>query len=220
MSIGQAKAYGANLPPGTPFQSFVRTIVESMNKRLISHLMHERISGLRSSKAYFFRGDFEHVLRGVVFDYVPRGLYIEDFRFPLFDFGGPNLLYSDRLPERAFIGKGEMSEEAIVDFVMATPEAQNALSPGLPMGVSEFVHFLENGRLRNPHARLIHAAAFVLLGQDSHAADLLNGLSPILHPSDIPHFERLQTSLKQGSETAQMLLGQVRQDNLRAFDVV
>jgi hypothetical protein len=59
--------------------------------------MHERVSGLRNSGLYFFRGDFEHVLRDIVFEYVPRGGYITDFRFPLFDLGGPNLLYSDRL---------------------------------------------------------------------------------------------------------------------------
>lgn len=60
-----------------------------MNKRLISRLMHERVSNLRSWKVYFFRGDFEQVLTGVVLDYTPSGVYIEDFRFPLFDFAGP-----------------------------------------------------------------------------------------------------------------------------------
>ena len=98
-----------------------------MNKRLLSRLMHERVSSLQNSAGYFFRGDFEHVLRGVVFEYVPRGLYVWEFRFPLFDFFGPNLLYSTRLSERAgFIGKGEMSEEGIVEFVMSSPEASRS----------------------------------------------------------------------------------------------
>ncbi|GAA0921771.1 hypothetical protein GCM10009552_43220 [Rothia nasimurium] len=48
------------------------------------------------------------------------------FRFPLFDFAGPNLAYSDRLAEGAFIGKGEMSEESIVEYVMSSPEGRDA----------------------------------------------------------------------------------------------
>src|SRR5258706_7606233 len=135
--------------------------------------MHERVSALQSSAGYFFRGDFDYVLNGVALEYVPRGLYIWEFRFPLFDFFGPNLLYSARLSEHAgFIGKGEMSEEAIVDFVMSSPEARSAFGPDKPAEVPQFVHFLEStpGLLRNAHARLIHAAALLLDGQETRAA--------------------------------------------------
>jgi hypothetical protein len=188
-----------------------------MNKRLISRLMRERVSGLLNSGVYFFRPDFEHILRGVVLEYVPRGLYIWNFRFPLFDFFGPNLGYSDRLPGSAFIGKGEMSEEAIVDFVMASPEARHAFGDA-SLGLSEFVQYLqESDCLLNPHARLIHAAALVLLGQELLAADMLDEIPSILHPSDVPHWNRLRASLREGPEAAQALLDQVRQENLRAF---
>lgn len=208
-------------PLEPPFQSSARTAVESMNKRLISRLMHARVSGLRSCGVYFFRGAFEYVLRGIVLDYTPRGVYISDFRFPLFDFAGPNLLYSDRLPERPYIEKGEMSEEAIVDFVMASPEARDAFGTDTPMGLEEFVqHLLQSDCLLNPHARLIHAAAMVLLGEESNAAKLLDELPPILHPKDLPRCHLLREKLRQGPEAARMLLDQVRQENLQAFGVV
>jgi hypothetical protein len=194
--------------------------VEAMNKRLISRLMHERVSGLRSSGVYFFRPDFEYILRGVVLEYVPRGLYIWNFRFPLFDFFGPNLGYSDRLPGGDFIGKGEMSEEAIVDFVMASPEARHAFGDA-PMDLPEFVRYLqESDCLLNPHAQLIYAAALVLLGQGERAVDMLEEILPTLHPSDIPHLNQLMSSLQEGPEAARKLLDEIRQENLRAFGLI
>lgn len=191
-----------------------------MNKRLISRLMHARVSGLRSSGVYFFRGAFEQVLRGIVFDYTPRGVYISDFRFPLFDFAGPNLLYSDRLPERPYIEKGEMSDEAIVDFVLATPEARDAFGVDTPVSLAEFVQYLlQSNCLLNPHARLIHAAAMVLLGQEAEAMKLLDELPLTLHPKDVPRCHLLREKLRQGSGAARMLLEEIRQENLRAFGV-
>jgi hypothetical protein len=192
-----------------------------MNKRLISRLMRERVSGLHNSGVYFFRRDFEHILRGVVLEYVPRGVYIWDFRFPLFDLAGPNLLYSDRLPGNAFIGKGEMSEEAIVDYVLASPEVQTAFRAEGMASLSDFVQFLlESDALLNAHARLIYAATLVLLGQVDRAAEMLDELLPVMHPSDIQHCNRLQVSLEQGPEVARALLERVRHDNLRKFGVV
>ena len=38
--------------------------------------MHKRVDGLISSDAYFFRGDFDQILRGVVLDYTPRATHI------------------------------------------------------------------------------------------------------------------------------------------------
>lgn len=192
-----------------------------MNKRLLSRLMHGRVAALKSSAGYFFRGDFEYVLRGVHFEYVPRGFYISNFRFPLFDFAGPNLLYSDRLHERSgFIGKNEMSEEAIIDFVLSSPEARSAFDSA-PMGISEFAQFLEAapGLLRNSHGRLIHAATLVLLGQESRAAGLLEDLVPALHPTDITNCNLLRTKLQQGPAEARALLEQVRVKNLRVLGV-
>ncbi|MFN4329267.1 MAG: hypothetical protein ACK4FF_10360 [Limnobacter sp.] len=191
-----------------------------MNKRLLSRLMHERVSALQSSAGYFFRGDFEYVLKGVAFEYVPRGLYIWEFRFPLFDFFGPNLLYSTRLSERAgFIGKGEMSEEAIVDFVMSSPEARSAFGSDKSEEVPEFVHFLESAPdlLRNAHARLIHAAALLLVGQESRATSMLDELAPVLNEKDAANCNLLRTSLRQGLAAARTLLDQVRRENLRTL---
>lgn len=192
-----------------------------MNKRLLARLMHERVSALKSSSNYFFCGNFEYVLRGVHFEYVSRGLYISNLRFPLFDFAGPNLLYSGRLHERSgFIGKNEMSEEAIIDFVLSSPEARSAFDSA-PMDIPEFVQFLEAapGLLRNPHGRLIHAAALVLLGRESHATSLLDELVPALHPTDIENCNLLRTKLQHGSVEARALLEQVQMENLRALGI-
>jgi hypothetical protein len=64
---------------------------ERMRRKVIDRLMQERVPGIRSHNGYFFRGDFDHVLQGVLFEYVPTGLYVTNFRFPLFDPFGPNL---------------------------------------------------------------------------------------------------------------------------------
>ncbi|MCD9031175.1 hypothetical protein LDO32_05450 [Luteimonas sp. Y-2-2-4F] len=188
-----------------------------MNKYLLSRLMHDRVDGLQSSGAYFFRSDFEYILQGVALEHVSQGLYIWIFRFPLFDFSGPNLSYSNRLPGHAFIEKGDMPEEAIVDYVMASPEVGDALAADMPMSLSEFARYLESAHLGNPHARLTYAATLVLLGQNALAAELLDGLLPILHPKDFVHCNRLRTSLRQGPEAARALLEEVRQENLRAL---
>lgn len=71
--------------------------------------------------------------------YVSRGVYIWDFRFPLFDFFGPHLTFSRRLAERPFITKGEMSEQAIVDFVMASPEVRRTFDAVMPMSLMDFL---------------------------------------------------------------------------------
>jgi len=197
-----------------------RTVVDSMNKRLISRLMHQRVSQLRSSGVYFFRGDFEHVLRGVVLDYTPRGLYIEDFRFPLFDFAGPNLLYSNRLTEGAYIEKGAMSESAIVDFIMTRPEILSDFGEVEPVGLQQFVEHLRSAALLNPHAQLIQAATLILLDEYSQATKLLDEAPLNLHPSDVPRWKQLRDCLKQGPGTARALLHKVRQENLAAFGVL
>ena len=219
-----------------------------MNKRKLSRLMHERVGALKSWKNnYFFRDDFEYVLRGVCFDYTPRGLYIVNFRFPLFEFesfelfGGPHLSYSDRVFDHrgwGFVGKGEMSEEAIVDFVMSFRDVQSAFAPHDKLTeLPDFVYYLESrpnfppsvppGLLRNANARLIHIAALLLLGQESRAVSLLDDLAPVFNEyPDHPANKRgaafcnlLQTSLQQGLAAVRTLLDQIRQENLRRLGI-
>jgi len=128
--------------------------------------MQKHALGIKYSGVYFFCGAYDHVLQGVVLEYVPRGLYVWRFRFPLFDFAGPNLAYSDRLAEGAFIGKGEMSEESIVEYVTSSPEGRDAFGKQEPMHLSDFVKYLvESDALLSPHAKLIHAAALILLDE-------------------------------------------------------
>lgn len=89
------------------------------------------------------------------------------------------------MPERGFIAKGEMTEAEIVDHVMSCPAAQANFGSASPMSLSEFVQFLEAGYLRSSHARLIHAAGQVLLGESDGVDELLAALPPVLHPMDI-----------------------------------
>lgn len=190
-----------------------------MNKRLINRLMHERVSGLVSSGVYFFRGDFENVLSGAVLEYVPRGVYCYAFRFPLFDFLGPNLTYSDRLPGKPFIAKGEMNEQAIVDLLLEAPEIQKIFAAQAPAGLAEFITYLvDSGKgIRAPHARLIYAASLILAGEQAQAEEVMDGLLSRLHPVDVPHFHSLRESLQRGPESTSALLEQMRQKNLHAF---
>ncbi len=188
-----------------------------MNKRLLSRLMCERVKGLRNSGVYFFHGDFEHILQGAVLEYVPRGLYVWDFKFPLFDSFGPHLSYSRRLAERPFIAKGEMSEQAIVEYVVKSPETQSTLNADKPMSLIDFFneHLLQFDARRNPHFCLVQAAALVLLGEESRAAKVLSNPPPTLHRTDIPYWNQLEASLKQGPEAARAVLDDVRKSNLQ-----
>lgn len=193
-----------------------------MNKRLLSRLMCERVKGLRNSGMYFFRDDFEHILQGAVLEYVPRGLYVWDFVFPLFDSFGPHLSYSHRLTERPFIEKGEMSEQEIVDYVMNSPETQRTLNADKPMSLIGFLndHLLEFDARRNPHFCLVQAGALVLLGQESRAAEVLSNPPPTLHRTDVPHWSQLEASLKRGPEAARVLLDEIRKVNMQKLGML
>lgn len=188
-----------------------------MNKRLLSRLMCERVKGLRHSGVYFFHGDFEHILQGAVLEYVPRGLYVWEFKFPLFDSFGPHLSYSHRLAEHPFIEKGEMSEQAIVDHVMNSPETQRTLNAEKSMSLIDFFdeHLLRFDARRNPHFCLVKSAALVLLGEESRAAEVLSNPPPTLHKTDIPHWSQLESRIKQGPEAARALLDDVRKSNMQ-----
>jgi hypothetical protein len=83
------------------------------------------------------------------------------------------------------------------------------------MSLSEFVQFLEAGYLRSSHARLIHAAAQVLLGESDGVDELLAALPPVLHPIDIEPCRELRSSLAKGQDVAQALLEQIRHANLK-----
>jgi hypothetical protein len=192
-----------------------------MNKRLLSRLMCEHVNGLRNSGVYFFRDDFEHILQGVVLEYVPRGVYVGNFLFPMFDPFGPHLSYSSRLAEHPFIAKGEMSELSIVDFVMDKPELRSILVDDKPMSLIKFFneHLLEFDARRNPHFQLVQAAALVLLGEDVRAAKVLSNPPPTLHRTDVPHWNQLEASLKQGPEAARALLDGVRKTNMQKLGI-
>ena len=185
-----------------------------MNKRLISRLMHERVEGLRSSGVYFFRGDFDCILQGTVLEYVPRGIYVWSYKFPLFDFFGPNLTYSKRLAENPFIEIGEKSEEEVVEHVMSAPEVCAEFESDVAMSIQDFVRFVEGECVTNPHAKLMQAAALILLGQTSAAATLLKDLPPFLHPKDVPHCNQLAEALRSGEGLAKDMLQKIRDTNL------
>ena len=191
-----------------------------MNKRLISRLIQERVEGIKNSGVYFFRGDYDQILQGVALEYVPRGLYVWSYQFPLFDFLGPNLSYSKRLAESSFIERGAMSEKEIVDSVMSAPEVRAELQSEVALSLQDFVRELEEGNTKSSHARLIQAAALILLGRKSAAAALLQELPPFLHPKDVPHCNQLAEALKSGGGPARDVLQQARQKNLITLGLV
>lgn len=191
-----------------------------MNKRLISRLMLERVEGIKNSGVYFFRGDYDYILQGAALEYVPRGLYVWSYQFPLFDFLGPNLSYSKRLAENSFIEKGAMSEKEIVDFVMSASEVRAEFQSEVALSLQDFVRELEEGKTKSSHARLIQAAALILLGRKSAAAALLQELPPFLHPKDVPHCNQLAEALKSGGGLARDVLQQARQKNLITLGLV
>lgn len=191
-----------------------------MNKRAIARIMQLRAGNIKQSGGYFFRAEFDQILRGVLFEYVPRGVYVWNFRFPLFDFFGENLLYSDRLRPVGFIEKGQVTEEVMVENVLAHPEVQEAFGPGPPMSLEQFLHFLEGSTaMLNEHAQLIFAAGLVMAGDEVRATQMLSEILPRLPARDAENCHRLQVALQKGLPAAVELLDGVRQQNLRAFKI-
>jgi hypothetical protein len=186
-----------------------------MKKRLVKQLLQKHVSGLIVHEDYFFRSDFDHILRGAVIEYVPRGLYINDFRFPLFDPAGPNLLYSDRTPGSGFVGKADLTEPELVEYLLSVPELQTSLVTAPPTSLEDFVSYLPS--LKNAHARLAHGAALILMHQIEAAIEVLDAVRTQLHPSDEESFRRLRSSLEHSPEGAMEYLGHVRTENLRAL---
>jgi len=187
-----------------------------MKRRLIARLLQERLPGIKSHDDYFFRAGFDHILQGVLLEYVPRGVYITNFRFPLFDPAGPSLLYSNRTPGSGFVGKDELSEAALVEHVLSVPELNQSLVAGPIMSLNDFIDYLP--RLRNEHARLIHAATLILLRQEDEAREVMDAVDrKQLQPSDTKNYEILFRSLKERSNEALDFLKDAREKNLRAF---
>lgn len=187
-----------------------------MKKKLIERLMKERVAGIKSHDGYFLRTDFDHVLQGILLDYVPRGLYITNFRFPLFDPVGPNLMYSNRTPGSGFVGKDDLTEEQLVEHVLSVPELHGSLLTDPPISLNELIEYLS--RLQNEHARFMHAAALILLDKDEEALRVAEAIDPKkIHASQKDNYEHFLTSLRRGSSEALSFLDRVREKNLRAF---
>lgn len=186
-----------------------------MNKRYISTRLRERIGMVGGRDGYFIRNDYDYVAQGVALEYVPGGIYIWSFVFPLFDFFGPHLSYSNRLSRRPFIARGEMTDEAVVDHIVTSPELRNVLAAESAMSLSEFVRFLEGRGLTSIHARLNHAAALVLLGQDAMALTLLNNLSSVLNSEDLISCDLLRNGIGDAPGVAKQALDEVRQKNIK-----
>jgi hypothetical protein len=192
--------------------------IQRMNKRLLLRLIKERAPGIRHSGTYFFRADFEWVLQGFVLEYVPRGVYIWDFVFPLFDLSDVNLLYSERLQQRPFVAKGEMAEEDLADLVLTSPEVVAKLHVNQSMSVREFGQYLlRSNAFLNAHGKLVYGASLVLNGEPEAAAAMLDEIRALLHPSDIESWECLRARLSKAPAAAISFLEQRRRENLAAL---
>ncbi|NII53787.1 hypothetical protein [Luteibacter sp. SG786] len=174
-----------------------------MNKRSIARLLRQQVDGLAQSGGYFFRKDCDLVLHGVLLEDRPQGIYLWQFRFPLFDAFGENLLYSSRLEDGGFIAKGELSDEQVVERVLARPELAEALRPGPPMTLHSFLHYLEGSEaMLNPHAHLVLASGLVLAQEFTRAQETLKAM-----------FREMLARLgKRDEELGRSLLGRLRED--------
>jgi hypothetical protein len=191
-----------------------------MNKRGVARKLCERVPGLLNHGVYFFHERYDWVLRGVVLEYVPTGVYLWDFSFPLHDFFGPNLNYSHRLRETTFISKGAMSAERLVDRIVASSELSDALSHGEPTTLQEFVQqFSQSSALATPHGYLIRAATKLLVGEPSIARAMLEQLPPMMHPNDVKSAIAFRDRLLVSDEAGANLLDTVRTENLVKFGV-
>jgi len=174
-----------------------------MNKRSIARLLCQRVDGLAQSGGYFFRKDCDLILQGVLLEYRPTGVYLWQFRFPLFDAFGENLLYSNRLEDGGFLAKGEFDDAQVVERVLARPEFAEALRPGSPMSLDSFLRYLEGSEaMLNPHAHLVLASGWVLAEEFARARDTLEAIFS----------EMLARLGKRDEELCRSLLGRLRED--------
>lgn len=138
-----------------------------MNKNSVLKSLHEKFPGFQLKGQYLFSRDYAQILRGVCIEWVPGGVYVWDFWYPLFDdFGGFNLLYSSRLKENGgYLSLAGMLEKEVSDAIyrMVAP-LRDAFK--CPASLSEFISLFDqdNGLIRNHYALMILARAEVLSG--------------------------------------------------------
>lgn len=195
-----------------------------MNKRLLVKLIKERIPTSRHSAGYIYNCDYNYILKGICLEYVPSGLYIWEFKFPLFDFFGPNLSYSRRYTQRlGFIGKDEMNENEIVEYIMSSPETVASFSPKNANALKEFIDFtVSTVTLKNhAHVRLVRAAGLILAGEKLQALKELDDLTskPIQNKKDEANSLLLKNYLCQNEQAALSLIKDVMQKNIHILDV-
>lgn len=178
------------------------------------------MNGVKKSGIYFFRDDFEEILTGIALEYVPQGVFVYDFMFPIFDFYGPHLTYSERLKKNSFIGKGEMSEDQLVDFVLSSPEVISTFGRELPLSLEDFVSLFESRPIRNPNLRLTYSSALFLLGDYESAIKSLEGLRDLLNKPHQEYYDKFLLGLKDGSESANILLNEAKEKNMQSFGLV
>lgn len=190
-------------------------VVNKMNKRYICNLLRKRSSLIGGSGGYFFRSDFDYVAQGIVLEFVPRGLYVWKFIFPLFDSFGPHLSYSSRIADRPFIGKDQMADDDVIESILSSPELRRVLEAKSSMTLLEFASFLEARGLRGAHAHINHAATLALLGKKDLALKLLNELAPALDDHDLKLCDALIVALNHGVEAVKSMLDVVKEENVK-----
>ena len=193
-----------------------------MNRRLIRRWMQQRNNLLSISGSYYFRPDFEHILQGLCFDYTPKGVYVSTLCFPLFDFFGINLTFSNRIEQQGgFIANGSMTEEAAVNYVLSSPEARAVFDRNKSIDLSEFTTNIESLPYDWQRTRIapIYIAAMLMLGHEVRTTRLFKAFpaASVLGVSDLSAWERLREKLQQGPEPAVALLNEVRHENIRAL---
>lgn len=186
-----------------------------MNKRYICSLLRKRSGLIGGSSGYFFRSDYDYVAQGIVLEFVPRGLYVWNFVFPLFDSFGPHLSYSSRIADRPFIGRDQMADDDVVESILSSIELRNVIEAKSSMTLMEFASFLEMRGLRGAHAHINHATALALLGKTDLALKLLKELVPALDDHDLKLCDSLIVALNHGVEAVKSMLDVVKEKNVK-----
>jgi hypothetical protein len=145
---------------------------------------------------------------------MPGGLYVWEFRFPLFDCYGPSLSCSNRI----------VHSLRNAENILAQDKAKSVFEDSSQYSVSTLLNYLEKaeGALDNEYTLFNYAVGLVLIDEKSRAVELLANFSmERLAPSVRKMYEPLRENiLTLPIESNLEYMSAIRQENLGKFDLL